>query len=687
MRSPRSCLLTVFLNVLIGLLIAEGVYADRSSFPVTVTDTCGKTARLKDVPKRVVSLVPGATETFFALGAGDLIVGLTYHDTYPKEAAAKTIVGGFFDPSSELIEKLKPDAILLSSLQAKIRQRFAASGIPLIEVDARTMEDGFKVIELVGKIANKEEEAAAKIGQIRKQLDLVARKVEKIPEAKRKRVMRLMGSDAIMTPGEGSFQNELIHCAGGIPPSLGKAGAVVPVTQEEWMKSNPQIIYYCGNEWELSKKFFDKPGWKDVEAVKNRNYAHFPCELTCRASVHMGYFVSWLASVIYPDEFADKGSNLEPDRVLRSRTLSIDLPYVKSTHIVDGTMHDFPTQTLLIDFTEPMGCLNSLAGSLSQIETIGNHYLSPPLWTTLGMLSLDDLKRSLCKTVVRNVARTSFLYTGATMDSLSVKRMEHSEMVVYALVTAGVEGNAIRSSVDEGKFYEPGTINVLILTNMQLSSRAQTRAIISATEAKSAALQDLDVRSTYSPGYPATGTGTDEVMIVEGRGTKLENAGGHSKLGELIAKTVYQGVKESVGLQNGLLTSRSVFRRINERKIDLYALVNKCGKFTREEGSRVCADLERLLLDPANAGLVEWAFALSDAHQSGLVRDLQSFQDSCRDRCEAISGSKVDTWIRFVPEDFASKPICMAFDALLNGLYHKRRKVVEIPERFGTCGK
>ena len=110
-----------------------------------------KPAHLKDVPKRVVSLVPGATETFFALGAGDLIVGLTYHDTYPSEAATKTIVGGFFDPSPELIEKLKPDVILLSSLQAKIRERFADSEIPLIEVDALTMEDGFKMIELVGE--------------------------------------------------------------------------------------------------------------------------------------------------------------------------------------------------------------------------------------------------------------------------------------------------------------------------------------------------------------------------------------------------------------------------------------------------------------------------------------------------------------------------------------------------------
>ncbi|MGB6067573.1 MAG: adenosylcobinamide amidohydrolase [Desulfomonilaceae bacterium] len=687
MSSNRSCLLRTLLVLLVGLFIADCVYAAGSLFPVTLTDTSGKIVQLKEAPKRVVSMVPGATEAFFALGAGDLIVGLTYHDTYPRETNTKAIVGGFFDPSPELIKKLKPDVILLSSLQARIRERFVDSEIPLIHVDANTMEDGFKMIELVGKISNKDEEAAAKISQIRKQLDLVSRKVATIPAAKRKRVMRLMGSDVIMTPGEGSFQNELIRCAGGIAPSFGKPGAVVPVTKDEWVKFNPQLIYYCGNEWRLSKKFFDKPGWKDVEAVKNSNYAHFPCALTCRASVNMGDFVSWLASVIYADELADDKAKLTPDRSLGSRALTIDLPYVKSAQVVDGTMNDFPTQTLLIDFSEPMSCLNSLAGNLTGVTAVGNHYLSPPLWSTLHGLSMDALKQSVGTITGRDVASASFLYTGARMDNLSVQKMQYRDMIVYALVTAGVKGNAMRASVDEGRFYEPGTINVIILTNMQLTARALTRAIISATEAKSAALEDLDIRSSYSPGYQATGTGTDEVLVVEGRGKRVENAGGHSKFGELIAKAVYQGVKESISLQNGLLIGRSVFQRINERKIDLYGLVTKCGKISHEEGSRIYADLEMLLLNPVHAGFLESAFAVSTEYDRGLVTDLQSFQETCRHRCEAIAGCKTGPWIKFVPKGFASRPICMALDALLNGLYHKKRDALGTPPKFGTCGK
>jgi len=93
---------------------------------------------------------------------------------------------------------------------------------------------------------------------------------------------------------------------------------------------------------------------------------------------------------------------------------------------------------------------------------------------------------------------------------------------VYALVTAGVKSNAVRMSADEGRFYEPGTINIILLPNMKLTLRAMARAIISATEAKTAALMDLDIRSSYSSSmHRATGTGTDNIIVVEGKGRIL----------------------------------------------------------------------------------------------------------------------------------------------------------------------
>ncbi len=659
----------------IFLLLAESVLASSFSRSIAVVDMNGRTIELEDTPKRVVSLVPSATEALFAMAAGDLVVGLTLHDTYPHGMNEKAIVGSFSDPSAEEIEKLQPDMILLSRFHSRIGKRFESSGIPLVYVDTLTMREGFKMLELMGQISGRREEAAAQIACIRSQLDLVSRKVAKIPPEKRKRVMRLMGSDSIMTPGDDSFQNELIRYAGGIPPSLGKSGHVVPVSEKEWVKFDPQVVYYCGHEGTLSKKFFHKPGWKDVEAVSKGNIECFPCSLTCRASVHMGDFVQWLAGVIYATELSEENTRISPDRAVKSRPLEIELPYVKTAQVIEGTLNDFPTQTLCIDFAEPMVCLSSLTGSVSGITTAGNHYLSPPLWKRPHRVALGDLKGEVCRIVGRDPSACSFLFTGARMDSLSVVKTRYKDMTAFALVTAGVKGNAVRAGVDEGLFYEPGTINIVILTNMRLTPRAMTRAIISATEAKSAALQDLDIRSSYSPRRQATGTGTDEVLVVEGRGPTVECAGGHCKMGELISKAVYKAVKESISLQNGIVAGRSVLQRIEDRKIDLSELVSQCAQFSREERARIHRNLQRLLLDPVHAGFLESAFALGAAHDAGLVCDLQSFGEMCRHECEKIAGYKTDSWTPFTPESFASEPVRTALDALLNGLYLQERKI------------
>jgi iron complex transport system substrate-binding protein len=675
MSSIRRVLSRPLWILCIFLLLAECVCASSPSLSITVVDMNGRTIELEHTPERAVSLVPSATEALFAMGAGDRVVGLTSHDTCPREMNEKAMVGSFSDPSPEKIEKLQPDLIILSRFHRRIGQRFEGLGIPLVYVDTLTMEEGFKMLELMGQISGRREEAAVLISRIQSQLDLVSRKVAKIPPEKRKRVMRLMGSDSIMTPGDDSFQNELIRCAGGIPPSLGKSGHVVPVSEKEWVKFDPQVVYYCGHERALPKKYFDKPGWKDVEALRKGKIECFPCSLTCRASVHMGDFVQWLAGVIYATELSEENTRISPDRAVKSRLLEIDLPYVKTAQVIEGTLNDFPTQTLCIDFAEPMVCVSSLTGSVSGITTAGNHYSSPPLWKRPHRATLEDLNGEVCRIVGRDPSTSSFLYTGARMDSLSVVKTRYKNMTALALVTAGVKGNAMRAGVDEGLFYEPGTINIIILTNMRLTARALTRAIISATEAKSAALQDLDIRSSYSPRRQATGTGTDEVLVVEGRGPNVQCAGGHCKMGELISKAVYKAVKESISLQNGVVAGRSVFQRIEDRKIDLSQLVTQCGQFSREESARIRRKLQRLLLDPVHAGFLESAFALGAARDAGLVCDLQSFREECRHECEKIAGGKADTWIVFTPESFASEPVRAALDALLNGLYLQERNI------------
>jgi len=196
------------------------------------------------------------------------------------------------------------------------------------------------------------------------------------------------------------------------------------------------------------------------------------------------------------------------------------------------------------------------------------------------------------------------------------------------------------------------------------------RAIISATEAKTAALWDMDIRSSQTPmNNPATGTGTDNIIVVQGDGTEIDNAGGHCKLGELIAKAVYAGVQEAVFRQNSLVQKRSVFQRLKERRISLHGIATAC-ECGMEKGN-IAAELEKILLVPYYAGFMETAMNLSDAHERGQVKDLSAFQAWCERISAEIAGKAIEKKQEISLSEPLPLVLEMAFKALLSGISAK----------------
>ena len=62
--------------------------------------------------KRVVSLAPSITETLFALGFGERLVGVTNYCDYPPEALKIPKIGDFVSPNIEAIMAKTPDVVI-----------------------------------------------------------------------------------------------------------------------------------------------------------------------------------------------------------------------------------------------------------------------------------------------------------------------------------------------------------------------------------------------------------------------------------------------------------------------------------------------------------------------------------------------------------------------------------------------
>lgn len=115
---------------------------------------------------------------------------------------------------------------------------------------------------------------------------------------------------------------------------------------------------------------------------------------------------------------------------------------------------------------------------------------------------------------------------------------------VAAWVTVGLGNKARAGAMLPATSLYPGTINTIVVIEGNLTDAAMVNAVITATEAKTAALQELNAMIN---GQIATGTTTDAVLIAAtGRGaTTYRYAGTATTLGYLIGRTVYEAILAS----------------------------------------------------------------------------------------------------------------------------------------------
>jgi hypothetical protein len=198
------------------------------------------------------------------------------------------------------------------------------------------------------------------------------------------------------------------------------------------------------------------------------------------------------------------------------------------------------------------------------------------------------------------------------------------------------------------------------------------RAIITATEAKTAALLDMDIRSTYTSVINrATGTGTDNIMVVRGDGPAEKYTGGHTKTGELIAKAVHAGVTEAIYKQNGIKTSRNISQRLGDRRLKISEIVGYYSLKT--DKIEITEELEKLLALPFYSSFIETAFTISDEYEKGLISDLAPFEEMCIVAIKRISGSNSISLKNISEIEEMPAVMSKAFGSLIYGITLTRK--------------
>ncbi|MCL1817579.1 MAG: ABC transporter substrate-binding protein [Spirochaetaceae bacterium] len=212
---------------------------------VELIDFFGRTVRLKELPKRIVSLAPNMTETLFLLGAGGLLVGRTDYCDYPPEALAAPSVGSITDPNMEHILSLGPDLVVGSThFQKETLEALENLGIAVyLGIIRSDWEEIFRMIMDVALITGKTAEAQAIVEDMRSRKAAVEEAVSKAEKKPRVYYLISFGEAGDYTAGRGTFIASIIESAGAINAGDDIEGWRYSV--EALFRDEPDIIL-CG---------------------------------------------------------------------------------------------------------------------------------------------------------------------------------------------------------------------------------------------------------------------------------------------------------------------------------------------------------------------------------------------------------------------------------------------------------
>ena len=299
------------------------------------------------------------------------------------------------------------------------------------------------------------------------------------------------------------------------------------------------------------------------------------------------------------------------DRLIFKTSLDDEVYYLKDTIFVKFNVKRNGISTSKLN-----------GGFSSSYRSVFNHHLSQENIDYLESHDLRDYLIKKCESLDIDFDYSTGLTTLARMKNVSIVTESHKSLEVTAITTAGVRTNAVRAG-DPAAFYEEngkfGTINTIILINANLGYETLLDAFMTATEAKTVALNDLKIPSQYSNGY-ATGTGTDGLCIFSNleSSNALTNAGKHSKLGELIGQSVAESVKKAIKKQVWISpkSQSNTLVRLNRYTLDINEFYDNLD-YDKEAFIRL---LQKEMKMQNNVAVTSSVLNLIDEVECGLIR-------------------------------------------------------------------
>jgi iron complex transport system substrate-binding protein len=306
--------ITMFAAIAAWLICAAPLRAQTAS-PVSatsplfrqVTDEAGRTVRIPQPVRRIVSLAPSLTETVYALGLQDRLVGDTDFCDYPADAKTKTKVGGAINPSLEQIAALHPDLVLVTKGLNRLEtvNSLDTLGIPSYATDPHTVDQIIASSKNLADVLGAPEAGAAVASEMQHRLADLQERIGSLPA---KHVLFAVWTEPLISIGKDTFIADALRRAGAI--SIVDSSQDWPqVNLEEVARLQPDFLVFAASHSETAPRDVEVlatlPAWKIIDAVRNRRYAVIS-DAVNRPAPRIVAAIEDLARQLHPEAFAEK---------------------------------------------------------------------------------------------------------------------------------------------------------------------------------------------------------------------------------------------------------------------------------------------------------------------------------------------------------------------------------------------
>jgi ABC-type Fe3+-hydroxamate transport system substrate-binding protein len=246
---------------------------------MTIQDQIGNQIILSEPPKRIVSLVPSQTELLFSLGLEDEVVGITKFCIHPENwFRTKTRIGGTKNPHISKITSLNPDIIIANKEENREEDVKALRAIcPVWTSDVHHLDDALNMIEQIGIVVNRKENADKLICEIRDKFNILS-------QSHHIKVAYLIWKNPYMSIGNDTFIHSMLQQAGFI--NVFANYTRYPVITEEMLKEcNADYIFLSSEPYPFKEKHI-----MELNQILSQKNAH------AKVLLVNGEYFSWYGS-------------------------------------------------------------------------------------------------------------------------------------------------------------------------------------------------------------------------------------------------------------------------------------------------------------------------------------------------------------------------------------------------------